>query len=110
MRPCTALAHTTTPPNNSPLHSHALGRPWGVVAAKPAATDNVTPRGLQRDIFDPSIGHDHVRGRIPIAVLVQARIKAVPVVIDNLDGLRELNFAIGSELNAPEGEIGHLLL
>jgi len=26
--------HTTTPPNTSPLHSHALGRPWGVVAAK----------------------------------------------------------------------------
>src|SRR6266852_879654 len=26
--------HTTTPPNTPPRHSHALGRPWGVVAAK----------------------------------------------------------------------------
>ena len=26
--------HTTTPPNTPPRHSHALGRPWGVVATK----------------------------------------------------------------------------
>ena|SRR6266516_6638361 len=63
---------------------------------------------LQRGIFHPSIGHDHIGGRIPIAILVQTGVEAVAVVIDNLDGLRELNFAVGSKSNIPK--LSHPLL
>jgi len=51
------------------------------------------PQTLQRDIFDPGIGHDHIGGWIPVAVHVQTCVKTVAVII-SLDLLRELNFAV----------------
>jgi hypothetical protein len=61
--------------------------PWAAFTCK-----TISGVQLQWNVFDPGVGHDYVRRRIPIAIFVQPRVEAIAIIHFDLG---ELKFSIG---------------
>src|SRR5215469_18578249 len=86
---------------------HGLAQGLFNLPARAASTGSTGKRSspLWR-IHDPGIGHDNIRGRIPITIFIKTGIEAVAVV--HVRGLREAHLPIACNLDMVEP--GHLFI